>query len=81
MNTQHIKYVQSNKTDKKDSGWICKLFRVGFLQGRFITDRAQRNLRDLTRYRRRKVDDVTAEKNRMLKSARGCEPETLERIL
>ena len=67
VNAQHIKYVPGHKTDKKDSAWICKLLRAGLLKGSFIPDRAQRDLRDLTRYRRRKVEDVTAEKNRMLK--------------
>ena len=63
VNAQHIKYVPGHKTDKKDS----KLLRAGLLKGSFIPDRAQRDLRDLTRYRRKKVQVVTAEKNRMLK--------------
>ena len=67
VNAQHIKYVPGHKTDKKDSAWICKLLRAGLLKGGFILDRAQRDLRDLTRYRRKKVQEVTAEKNRMLK--------------
>ena len=67
VNAQHIKYVPGHKTDKKDSAWICKLLRAGLLKGSFIPDRAQRDLRDLTRYRRKKVQEVTAEKNRMLK--------------
>ena len=67
VNAQHIKYVPGHKTDRKDSAWICKLLRAGLLKGSFIPDRAQRDLRDLTRYRRRKVQAMTAEKNRMLK--------------
>ena len=67
VNAQHIKYVPGHKTDKKDSAWICKLLRAGLLKGSFIPDRAQRDLRDLTRYRRKKVQEVTAEKNRMMK--------------
>src|SRR5574344_3137159 len=67
VNARHIKYGPGHKTDKKDSAWICKLLRAGLLKGSFIPDRAQRDLRDLTRYRRKKVQEVTAEKNRMLK--------------
>ena len=67
VNAQHIKYVPGHKTDKNDSAWICKLLRAGLLKGSFIPDRAQRDLRNLTRYRRKKVQEVTAEKNRMLK--------------
>ena len=70
VNAQHIKYVPGHKTDKKDSAWLCKLLRAGLLKGSFIPDRAQRDLRDLTRYRRKKVQEVTAEKNRMLKAIR-----------
>ena len=61
VNAQHIKYVPGHKTDKKDSAWICKLLRAGLLKGSFIPDRVQRDLRDLTCYRRRKVQEVTAE--------------------
>ena len=67
VNARHIKYVPGHKTDKKDSAWICKLLRAGLLKGSFIPDRAQRDLRELTRYRRKKVQAVAAEKNRMMK--------------
>ena len=43
------------------------MLRAGLLKGSFIPDKAQRDLRDLTRYRRKKEQEVTAEKNRMLK--------------
>lgn len=67
VNARHIKYVPGHKTDKKDSAWICKLLLAGLLKGSFIPDVRQRELRDLTRYRRKMVQGVSAEKNRMIR--------------
>lgn len=67
VNARHIKYVPGHKTDKKDSAWICKLLRAGLLKGSFIPCRFQRDLRDLTRYRRKLVQQQSAEHNRMLR--------------
>ena len=39
VNARHIKYVPGHKTDKKDSAWICKLFRAGPLKGSFLPSR------------------------------------------
>ena len=67
VNARHIKYVPGHKTDKKDSAWICKLLRAGLLKGSFIPCRSQRDLRDLTRYRRKLVQQRSAEHNRMIR--------------
>lgn len=67
VNARHIKYVPGHKTDKKDSAWICKLLRAGLLKGSFVPCREQRDLRDLTRYRRKLVQQQTAEHNRMIR--------------
>jgi transposase len=67
VNARHIKYVPGHKTDKKDSAWICKLLRAGLLKGSFIPCREQRDLRDLTRYRRKLVQQQSAEHNRMIR--------------
>ena len=67
VNARHIKYVPGHKTDKKDSAWICKLLRAGLLKGSFIPRRDQRDLRDLTRYRRKLVQQRAAEHNRMIR--------------
>lgn len=67
VNARHIKYVPGHKTDKKDSAWICKLLRAGLLKGSFIPSRNQRDLRDLTRYRRKLVQQQSAEHNRMIR--------------
>ena len=67
VNARHIKYVPGHKTDKKDSVWICKLLRAGLLKGSFVPGRNQRDLRDLTRYRRKLVQQQAAEHNRMIR--------------
>lgn len=67
VNAQHIKYVPGHKTDKKDSAWICKLLRAGLLKGSFIPNQSQRDLRDLTRYRRKLVQNLAAEHNRLIR--------------
>ena len=67
VNARHIKYVPGHKTDKKDSAWICKLLRAGLLKGSFVPCREQRDLRDLTRYRRKLVQQQAAEHNRLIR--------------
>lgn len=67
VNARHIKYVPGHKTDKKDSAWICKLLRAGLLKGSFIPNQSQRDLRDLTRYRRKLVQNLASEHNRLIR--------------
>ena len=67
VNARHIKYVPGHKTDKKDSAWICKLLRARLLKGSFVPGRNQRDLRDLTRYRRKLVQQQASEHNRMIR--------------
>ena len=67
VNARHIKNVLGKKADKKDSEWICKLLLSGLLSGSFIPQRPIRELRDLTRYRRKITQQIAAEKNRLQK--------------
>jgi transposase len=66
-NARHIKNVPGRKTDVKDSEWICKLLRSGLLAASFVPPQAIRELRDLTRYRRKLTQSISAEKNRVQK--------------
>jgi len=66
-NARHIKNVPGRKTDVKDSEWICKLLRSGLLAASFVPPKAIRELRDLTRYRRKLAQSISAEKNRVQK--------------
>lgn len=67
VNARHIKNVPGQKTDKKDSRWITKLLLSGLLKGSFIPPKPTRELRDLTRYRRKIVGTIASEKNRLQK--------------
>ncbi|MCL4557491.1 MAG: IS110 family transposase [Deltaproteobacteria bacterium] len=67
VNARHIKNVPGRKTDVKDCEWICKLLRSGLVNGSFIPPRDIRELRDLTRYRRKLIEAISAEKNRVQK--------------
>ena len=67
VNAAHIKQVPGRKTDLKDAAWIAGLLRHGLLRPSFIPDRAQRELRDLTRYRMSLVNERSAEVNRLQK--------------
>lgn len=67
VNARHIKNVPGQKTDKKDSKWIAKLLLSGLLKGSFIPPVGIRELRDLTRYRRKVIQQEASEKNRIQK--------------
>jgi transposase len=67
VNAAHMKNVPGRKTDRKDSNWIAKLLLSGLLKGSFIPPKAIRELRDLTRYRRKLIDSIASEKNRIHK--------------
>jgi transposase len=67
VNARHIKNVPGRKTDVSDSEWICKLLRAGLLRGSFIPPRDIRELRDLTRYEQKLVNNISSEKNRIQK--------------
>jgi len=67
VNAQHIKAVPGRKTDVSDAAWIADLLQHGLLRPSFIPDRAQRELRDLTRTRTTLVDERAAAINRIQK--------------
>jgi len=67
VNARHIKHVPGRKTDVQDSEWLCRLLRNGLVRGSFIPPKDIRELRDLTRYRRKLVQTISAEKNRIQK--------------
>ena len=72
VNPRHIKAVPGRKTDVADAEWIADLLRHGLLQGSYVPDRPQRELRELTRYRSALVRERTAEANRLQKTLEGA---------
>jgi len=72
VNAAHMKTVPGRKTDVKDAEWIADLLRHGLLRASFIPDRAQRELRELTRYRVSLLQERSAEVNRLQKTLEGA---------
>jgi transposase len=59
--------VPGRKTDVKDSAWIAKLLMHGLLSPSFVPEVALLELRDLTRYRKKRVGEQASERNRVIK--------------
>ncbi len=66
-NAQHVKGLPGRKTDIQDCEWIADLFQHGLLRPSFIPDRAQRELRDLTRTRTTLTDERSRTVQRLQK--------------
>jgi transposase len=71
-NAQHVKQVPGRKTDIKDAEWLAELLRHGLIRGSFVPDRAQRELREVTRYRTSLVEERTTAVNRLQKVLEGA---------
>ncbi|EGD52441.1 transposase IS116/IS110/IS902 family protein [Thermoanaerobacter ethanolicus JW 200] len=72
VNAKHIKNVPGRKTDVKDAEWIASLLQHGLLQGSFVPDREQRELRELVRYRKSLIEEKSRELNRIQKVLEGA---------
>jgi len=66
-NAQRIKNVPGRKTDVGDAEWIAKLLRHGLIEPSFVPVADLRELRELTRLRKKFVGSLTSEKNRVHK--------------
>ncbi|NRD78030.1 IS110 family transposase [Bacillus sp. BRMEA1] len=66
-NAQRIKNVPGRKTDVSDAEWIAKLLRYGLIEKSFVPPVDIRELRDLTRLRKKWIGHLTSEKNRIQK--------------
>jgi transposase len=72
VNAQHMKAIPGKKTDVKDAEWIADLLRHGLLRASFIPNRADRELRELVRYRKSLIRERAAESNRVQKVLEGA---------
>ena len=64
-NSQEVKNRKGHKTDKKDSWWLAHLLRHAMIRPSFVPPRGLRELRDLTRRRRKMIGVGTSERNRV----------------
>lgn len=72
VNAHHIKTVPGRKTDVKDAEWIAELLQHGLLRASYIPDRAQREMREIVRYRKSLVEERSRELNRLEKTLEGA---------
>lgn len=68
VNAQHVKILPGRKSDVLDAEWLAELLEHGLLRGSFVPPPAIRELRDLTRYRKRLIQAHTAECQRIQKT-------------
>jgi transposase len=68
VNARHVKILPGRKTDVGDAAWLCELAEHGLLRGSFVPPPAIRQLRDLTRYRKRLIQAHSAECQRIQKT-------------
>lgn len=67
VNAAHMRNVPGRKSDIGDAQWIARLLKQGLLKANYIPSREQRELRDLTRYRKSLVEEKGREVNRLQK--------------
>lgn len=64
-NAAHVKNVPGRKTDAVDAAWLAELLECGLLKGSFIPEEKIKAVRDVTRYRKKLVQQRTAELQRL----------------
>jgi transposase len=67
VNARHVKILPGRKTDVADAAWLAELLEHGLLRSSFVPPSAIRELRDLTRYRKRLIQTHSAECQRVQK--------------
>lgn len=72
VNAKDMKNVPGKKTDVLDAEWIADLLKHGLLKASYIPDRNQRELRELTRYRKSLTEERARELNRLQKMLEGA---------
>jgi transposase len=68
VNAHHVKILPGRKSDVLDAEWLAELLEHGLLRSSFVPPAAIRELRDLTRYRKRLIQAHTAEGQRIQKT-------------
>jgi len=72
VNAHHIKNVPGRKTDWNDAFWIAKCLAQGLLKASFVPNREQRELRDMTRFRKSQIEERSRNINRLQKFLEGA---------
>lgn len=61
---KYTKAIKGKKTDKRDSKWICNLYKYDLVRGSFIPPKAIRELREISRYYHKLIGMASSESNR-----------------
>jgi transposase len=67
VNAHHVKNLPGRKTDVSDAAWLAQLAECGLLRGSFVPPPVIAQLRDLTRYRKKLIEDRAKETQRVQK--------------
>lgn len=67
-NARHLRHVPGRKSDVQDAEWGCRLIEHGLVRESFVPPRPQRELRDLVRYRKAKIQERGREVQRVEKT-------------
>lgn len=65
LNARHMRNVPGRKTDMADAEWICRLMEHGLVRASFVPPPQIRELRDLTRFRKTRIEERTREAQRL----------------
>ena len=71
VNARDMRNVPGRKTDVKDAEWIADLLQHGLLRASYVPTREQRELRELSRYRKSLIEERARELNRLQKMLEG----------
>ncbi len=66
-NPEQVKNRKGHKTDARDTWWLAHLLRHGMVRASFIPEKVTRNLRELTRRRKKLIEQAASERNRVQK--------------
>ena len=67
INARHMRNVPGRKTDVADAQWGAQLIEHGLVRPSFVPERATREQRDLTRYRKSVIEERARETQRLHK--------------
>jgi transposase len=67
-NARHLRHVPGRKSDVQDAEWGCRLVEHGLVRPSFVPPRPLRELRDLVRYRKAKIQERGREVQRVEKT-------------
>ena len=68
LHAQHVKQIRGKKTDTNDSLWLARICQFGLALPSYVPPRLFRQLRQLTRYRRKLVAERSRNRNRVHKT-------------